>query len=160
MKASTKRSLVAGVAICGLTIGMLAVEATAVRPQRASVRREPRRELVSGSATPRVGGAVLPVAGALPSEAERRLFAQAEASLVADPSGSLALLREGDVKFPHGALADERQFLKLRARVNLNEIAEARVDATNYLELNPHSPIAARIHRLLGIHPPFVPQTR
>lgn len=91
---------------------------------------------------------------AAPTDPERQLFALAEASLSTNPSKAIELARQGDAEFPRGPLADERQLLKLRARVNLNEIPEARVDATNYLEQNPHSPLAPRIHRLLGIHPP------
>lgn len=89
-----------------------------------------------------------------PAEQERAAFERAEAMLFTNPEGAIALLKQGDEQFPRGALADERQFLKLRAKVNLNQIPEARVDAFNYLEHNPKSPIAPRIHRLLGVHIP------
>jgi hypothetical protein len=87
-------------------------------------------------------------------DAEAALNTLAEEALSSDPSRTLALLTEGDNRFPRGALADERQLLRLRAMVNLNQIAEARVEATNYLDLNPRSPIGRKIYQLLGIHPP------
>lgn len=103
---------------------------------------------------PPTAPAVRPPAGDPEADVQRL----AEAALDRDPNQALALLAEGDDRFPRGRLADERQLLRLRAMVNLNQIAEARVAATQYLELNPRSPIGRQIYRLLGIHaPPELP---
>jgi hypothetical protein len=125
---------------------------------------EPRAEVVAPAPAPRLqdpdpAPAAEPLAEADPqTDPEDAVQREVEEALDRDPNQALLLLSQADAQFPAGRLADERQFLRLKAMVNLNQIPEARVAATNYLELNPRSPIGRKIYRLLGIHaPPELP---
>ncbi|MBS1150716.1 MAG: hypothetical protein H6Q89_2414 [Myxococcaceae bacterium] len=159
MKASTRRWLGSGLIICGAVSAVLLIGGPAPQVAPVPAERSPLAAVAPSPASPRERVAVPVAVTAQPApsvvESEQQLLARAEALLVAEPSRAIDLLRAGDAQYPRGTLADERQFMKLRARVNLDQIAEARVDATDYLELNPHSPLAGRIHQLLGIRPPF-----
>jgi hypothetical protein len=109
--------------------------------------REPERPVVAA-----------PVAPESPADVEARVQVQIERAVDVDPKSALTLLAEADKQFPEGKLVHERQFLRLQAMVNLDQVAEARVNATEYLERNPHSPVTRKIYRLLGIHaPPELP---
>jgi len=154
MKASTKLWMATGLTVCVAAVAAF----TLWVPNESRPVMTQAEPVVARTQDPAPAKAPIrvaePLAAAPVKDQEGQLFAQAEASLHSDPSRAIALAQKGDAEFPRGPLSDERQLLKLRARVNLNQIPEARVDATNYLEHNPRSPIAPRIHRLLGIHPP------
>jgi hypothetical protein len=86
-----------------------------------------------------------------PTEAD--LTARLREAAEAAPEAALELAREGEERFPDGALADERAFWKMRALVNRGRIARARDEAEVFFERHPASPHAERVHRLTGVHP-------
>lgn len=156
MKTKPTVLLITGLVLSTVVILLMIPEASSPQAQsEPTVVRQSAPKVAVEAPAPIVAPPVAVAVAVDPApEAERELFAQAESLLERDPSKTMDLLHAGDVQFPRGGLADERQFLKMRARVNLNQIPEARVDATQYLELNPRSPLAPKIHQLLGIRPP------
>lgn len=91
------------------------------------------------------------LAASEPTEAE--LLAGLRARVDSQPAAALELARDAERRFPEGPTADERVLLKLQALVHLNQIAEARVEASAFLDRHPDSPWAARVVRLTGMHP-------
>ena len=88
-----------------------------------------------------------------PTATEESLTARLRDEVDSNPSQALELAREGEERFPTGAHADERAFLKMRALVNLGRIAPARDEADAFLARHPDSPYAERVYRLTGVHP-------
>ncbi|MBS1153232.1 MAG: hypothetical protein H6Q89_4930 [Myxococcaceae bacterium] len=145
--------------VIGLIALVVITRTPALRPapEEVPLPPEPVGKAIVPPAAPR---AELPpsAVGEPAADPEDQLRQRAEQLLDRDPAAALTLLAEGDARFPRGRHADERVFLRLQAMVNLDQVADARVLATQYLELNPHSPQREKISRLLGIHlPPPLP---
>jgi hypothetical protein len=86
-------------------------------------------------------------------EAEAALTARVRALVDADPAAAVSEVDEGARRFPDGARADERSFLKMRALVNLGRIAAARDEAEAFFARHPGSAWGERAYRLTGVHP-------
>jgi hypothetical protein len=84
-----------------------------------------------------------------PPIVEEAALLQAARSALArrEPDRALARIREHARKFEHGALAEERGVLEVRAWCQLGEIAEARRAAEALVAASPGSGWAARVHR-------------
>ena len=72
----------------------------------------------------------------------------------ANPTLALQLAQESESRFGEINFADERAFLRMRAHVNLRDIAAARAVAEQFYRRYPESPFAERVYRLTGMHPP------
>jgi hypothetical protein len=71
-----------------------------------------------------------------------------------NPTLALQLAQDGQNRFGESGFADERAFLRMRAQVNLRDIASARQNAEQFFRRYPQSPFAERVFRLTGMHPP------
>jgi len=159
---------VAGAAVVALA--MATCPARRQVPAPAAPEREATAPLPvppSPPAAERAEGGGVPPAEARPSADDaRRLATEGELAerlrqaVDADPPLALELAREGEERFPDGALADERAYLKARALVNLGRIARARDEAEAFFQRHPGSPYAERIYRLTGVHPRPPPPAR
>jgi hypothetical protein len=78
---------------------------------------------------------------------------QTRTAVDADPTTELLRLEEDARRFPDSPHADERSYLRMRALVNLQQIAAARAEAETFFERFPRSPWAPRAFELTGVHP-------
>ncbi len=77
---------------------------------------------------------------------EAAILRSAQSSLAhRDAPGALAKLDEHAQRFPHGALAEERQAARVFALCASGRPADARALATNFVAANPRSPLAAQV---------------
>ncbi len=81
---------------------------------------------------------------------ENRLLREArEALRSGDAARSLGLLQRLDARFPHGALLQERELLRVQALRGAGQSAEAEARARRFLKLYPESPYAEHVTRLV-----------
>jgi hypothetical protein len=71
----------------------------------------------------------------------------------ADPATVLALVREGQRRYPDGAGAEERASRKIDALVQLDRIGEAHTEAMLFVQRHPSGPFSAHVMNLMGVHP-------
>ena len=64
---------------------------------------------------------------------------------------ALSLLARAHADFPHGALAEEREALSVRALLGAGETDAARQRGEAFLRRFPRSPQAGEVRRLLGM---------
>jgi hypothetical protein len=84
--------------------------------------------------------------GAASLAEETRLLHAAQRELAQKrTAAALALLDEHAVKFPRGALAQERAGARVLALCDLGRIAEARSAAAAFVRASPHSPLVPRL---------------
>jgi hypothetical protein len=86
-------------------------------------------------------------------ETEASLTRRIGALVDADPEAAVRAVDEGARRFPGGAQADERSYLKMRALVNLGRIGAARDEADTFFVRYPESAWGERAYRLTGVHP-------
>jgi hypothetical protein len=103
------------------------------------------RGRASATAPPRAA------ASRVPAHAELSPLDEARGLVQSQPERALRLLSEGVAADPDSA--DERSFLKMRAWVNLDQIAAARDEAAAFFQRFPQSPYAPRVTELTGVHP-------
>jgi hypothetical protein len=119
----------------------------------------PATEVADAAAARAVETRPAPVAVPVPAPkpTEEEVLVQLRALVEAQPEAALALVKEAEARFPNGAASDERAWLQMKALVNLNRIADARVEATTFFEQHPQSPFAEQVFRLTGMHPRPLP---
>jgi hypothetical protein len=113
---------------------------------------------VSAPAAPPPAEQAAPTA-APPPASEAELMAQLRDAVDADPARAVELAEDGERRFPDARVADERRFLKLRALVHLGDIPRARVEAEEFFEAHPDSPLGRDVYRLTGVRPRPTPGT-
>ncbi|MET0595191.1 MAG: hypothetical protein ABW133_21000 [Polyangiaceae bacterium] len=84
-------------------------------------------------------------------EESAAILAAREALLAGRPSDSLRQLERARAEFPGGALAEEREALRVRALIAAGDRAGARDRGDAFLRAFPKSPHAAEIRALLGL---------
>ncbi|MCC6215181.1 MAG: hypothetical protein IT376_09950 [Polyangiaceae bacterium] len=95
-----------------------------------------------GEAPPQPQAGTSPSAAAKPANsgaAEVSLLATAQAALRSDPSRALALVSEHERRFPHGALVQEREVVRIEALRRLGKAGEARDRASKFERDYPDS---------------------
>ena len=63
---------------------------------------------------------------------------------------AMRLLDEHDVRFPHGALAEETRVLRIETFAEAGRNAEAKALADQFLSERPRSPYAPRVRSTLS----------
>lgn len=86
--------------------------------------------------------------------AELRLLKAAQAALDASPARALTLTQQHAARYPHSALAQERELLSITALVRLGRAAEARQRAERFQQRYPNSAYAHRIAAALPASSP------
>ena len=81
---------------------------------------------------------------------EHEILAQARRSLDVSPADTLARVAEHERSFPDGALASERELLRVMALARLGRLSEARAARDAFLARWPTSAYRDEINRLLG----------
>jgi hypothetical protein len=81
---------------------------------------------------------------------ELALLESARAELERRPGASLSLLARHEREFPRGALALEREFLKVSALIRLGRRGEAEAHASALRARSPGSLYERRLDALLG----------
>ncbi|WP_437535221.1 hypothetical protein WME79_13340 [Sorangium sp. So ce726] len=81
---------------------------------------------------------------------ESNLVDASRAALAQDPEAALAALERHQAEFPKGRLAEEREFIAIRALVRLGRADEARARAAAFLARYPSSSFAEPLRRIAG----------
>jgi hypothetical protein len=119
----------------------------------------PAPALASEPAAPARAAATAPVsmparapepAPALATDAEVSLLQSAQDALPSDPRAALLLVGRHAARFPHGALAQEREVLAIEALLRLDRHDDARLRAGRFYRDFPRSAHRARIEALVG----------
>jgi hypothetical protein len=142
------------------TVGALAVVALCVvaalvegadgpAPAAAPVAAAPQLPETAPAPAP----AAAPAAPARAADPEEALTEELRALVDEHPQAALALADRADQTFPSGRLADERDWLRVRAIVNLGDIGKARTVAGEFFERHPQSPYGVQVWRLTGMSP-------
>ncbi|WP_437736508.1 hypothetical protein [Sorangium sp. So ce1335] len=84
---------------------------------------------------------------------ESKLIDTARAAAAQDPDAALAAVREHQREFPGGRLAEEREYVAIRALMRLGRVDEARARAASFLARYPSTPYAERVHRAVNAAP-------
>lgn len=86
---------------------------------------------------------------------EASLLRAAHASLASnDGTGAMRSLDEHARRFPHGALAEERDAARVMALCAQGRASEARASASAFVSANPRSPFAAQVRRSCAVKEP------
>ena len=85
---------------------------------------------------------------AAPSELE--LIDRARREVRSAPASALASAAEHERRFPPGAMAEEREVIRISALAALGKRAEARARGEAFLRVNPDTAYAPRIRSLIG----------
>jgi len=85
------------------------------------------------------------------SDAE--LMQKLRTTVDANPALALQLAQESELHYGASHFAEEREFLRVRAQINLQDIATARLCAERFYRRYPDSPYTERVYRLTGMHP-------
>lgn len=129
--------------------------APANEPKGATVvPAEPRAKTMASAESHGPNSAGPPVGAAAfgdPGATEVSLLGRAQQSLAADPAAALALTAEHARSFPHGTLAQEREFIAIEALEALGRHPEAVARATRFRAEYPSSAHLRRLDPLLGI---------
>lgn len=89
--------------------------------------------------------------------AEAKLLLEARRSLRGDPAHALKLANRHRRQFKHGALAEEREYLAIRALVALDREAEAQKRARGFLAAFPSSPHRGTVEKTANSASPTPP---
>jgi hypothetical protein len=90
-----------------------------------------------------------PERDATPSS-EVELLKRARDSVASDPARALTLARRHAAEFPHGAFAQERDFIVISALVRLGRTGEANALASSFRDRYRRSAYLPQLDRLLG----------
>lgn len=120
--------------------------ADAPRPPPSALRREaprsPRPAAPAPEATASADGDDL--------VRESNLVDASRAALAQDPEAALAALERHQAEFPKGRLAEEREFIAIRALVRLGRADEARARAAAFFARYPSSSFAEPLRRIVA----------
>lgn len=81
---------------------------------------------------------------------ESNLVDASRAALAQDPEAALAALERHQAEFPKGRLAEEREFIAIRALMRLGRADEARARAAAFFARYPSSSFAEPLRRIVG----------
>ncbi|WP_437337585.1 hypothetical protein [Sorangium sp. So ce394] len=84
---------------------------------------------------------------------ESNLVDQSRAALAQDPAAALAALARHEADFPKGRLAEEREFIAIRALMRLGRADEARARAAAFVARYPSSSFAEPVRRIVSATP-------
>ncbi|WP_437940599.1 hypothetical protein [Sorangium sp. So ce341] len=84
---------------------------------------------------------------------ESNLVDQSRAALAQDPAAALAALARHEADFPRGRLAEEREFIAIRALMRLGRADEARARAAAFVARYPSSSFAEPVRRIVSAAP-------
>ncbi|AUX30903.1 MULTISPECIES: hypothetical protein [Sorangium] len=84
---------------------------------------------------------------------ESNLVDQSRAALAQDPAAALAALARHEADFPRGRLAEEREFIAIRALMRLGRADEARARAAAFMARYPSSSFAEPVRRIVSAAP-------
>lgn len=164
--ARARAAIVGGVAAA--TVAVLLLAARGPRSAREEAPRAPPTRGAGPAPTPQpslarasgertsgapAGSAAAAAPAGAPRHAETALTEEVRALVDTDPAAAVAIAEEGERRFPDGALADERSYLKMRALVHLGRIGLARGEAEVFFERFPGSSFGEDAFRLTGVHP-------
>jgi len=68
----------------------------------------------------------------------------------ADPAGAIRMLDDYEARFPHGALVEEAEVLRVESLLAAKDHAGAARAGSRFLAVHPSSPHATRVRALLG----------
>jgi hypothetical protein len=109
------------------------------------------------SAQPAVVAPVTTTAKAAPTDRaptdEAAFMSQLRRAADSDPVRALALAREGERLFPHGAQAAERSAILVKSLARQGRLSEARGEAEKMVGLYHGTPWALEVERETGAHP-------
>ncbi|CAN92523.1 hypothetical protein sce2364 [Sorangium cellulosum So ce56] len=123
-----------------------APSAEAPRPPPSALRRE-------APPSPRPAAPALEATAAADGDdlvRESNLVDASRAALAQDPGAALAALERHQAEFPKGRLAEEREFIAIRALVRLGRADEARARAAAFFARYPSSSFAEPLRRIVG----------
>ncbi|XXX80362.1 hypothetical protein WMF30_16485 [Sorangium sp. So ce134] len=84
---------------------------------------------------------------------ESNLLDRSRAALAQDPAAALAALDRHESDFPKGRLAEEREFIAIRALMRLGRADEARARAAAFVARYPSSSFAEPVRRIVAAAP-------
>ncbi|WP_433935512.1 hypothetical protein AB3662_12345 [Sorangium cellulosum] len=84
---------------------------------------------------------------------ESNLIDRARAAAAQDPDAALAAVSEHQREFPGGRLAEEREYVAIRALMRLGRVDEARARAASFLARYPSTSYADRVNRAVNAAP-------
>ncbi|WP_437970184.1 hypothetical protein WMF04_13155 [Sorangium sp. So ce260] len=84
---------------------------------------------------------------------ESNLVDQSRAALAQDPGAALAALDRHQTDFPKGRLAEEREFIAIRALMRLGRADEARARAAAFFARYPSSSFTEPVRRIVSAAP-------
>ncbi|WP_437602168.1 hypothetical protein [Sorangium sp. So ce590] len=84
---------------------------------------------------------------------ESNLVDRSRAALAQDPEAALAALDRHQTDFPKGRLAEEREFIAIRALMRLGRADEARARAAAFVARYPSSSFAEPVRRIVSAAP-------
>ncbi|WP_437959557.1 hypothetical protein WME76_07795 [Sorangium sp. So ce119] len=84
---------------------------------------------------------------------ESNLIDRARAAAAQDPDAALAAVSEHQREFPAGRLAEEREYVAIRALMRLGRVDEARARAGSFLARYPSTSYADRVNRAVNAAP-------
>ncbi|WP_438000781.1 hypothetical protein WMF26_14155 [Sorangium sp. So ce185] len=84
---------------------------------------------------------------------ESNLVDKSRAALAQDPAAALAALARHEADFPKGRLAEEREFIAIRALMRLGRADEARARAAAFVARYPSSSFAEPVRRIVSATP-------
>ncbi|WP_437930242.1 hypothetical protein WMF37_13750 [Sorangium sp. So ce291] len=84
---------------------------------------------------------------------ESNLIDRARAAATQNPEAALSAVGEHQREFPAGRLAEEREYVAIRALMRLGRVDEARARADAFLARYPSTSYADRVHRAVGAAP-------
>ncbi|WP_437319819.1 hypothetical protein [Sorangium sp. So ce385] len=84
---------------------------------------------------------------------ESNLVDKSRAALAQDPAAALAALAQHEADFPKGRLAEEREFIAIRALMRLGRADEARARAAVFMARYPSSSFAEPVRRIVSAAP-------
>ncbi|WP_437513248.1 tetratricopeptide repeat protein [Sorangium sp. So ce1099] len=124
-----------------------APDVEAPRPAAPPARREAPRNTRPAAPAP---------AAPIDSDAllrESNLIDRARAAATQNPEAALAAVGEHQREFPAGRLAEEREYVAIRALMRLGRVDEARARADAFLARYPSTSYADRVRRAVGAAP-------
>ncbi|MGK3981603.1 hypothetical protein WME99_01100 [Sorangium sp. So ce136] len=124
-----------------------APEVEAPRPVAPPARRDPPRSTRPAAPAP---------AAPVDSDEllrESNLIDRARAAATQNPEAALSAVGEHQREFPAGRLAEEREYVAIRALMRLGRVDEARARADAFLARYPSTSYADRVHRAVGAAP-------
>ena len=127
-----------------------ATSATAAAASKSPSALPARRVDAEGAAAPASEASAASLISSGLREESAAVLAIRRTLLAGNAREALALLTRAQAEFPHGALAEEREALSVRALLAAGDQDAARLRGAAFLRRFPRSPQAGDVRRLLG----------